>query len=805
MFRNSYKFSYLITVIIFLQLLCCRGFSQFKVVLPVVNKFEAYSIKALQEKLFLHTDKDFYVAGEILWFKIYYADGASHKPLQLSKVAYVEILNNSGKAEVQAKISLDPGQSKGSFYLPTTLNSGSYTIRAYTNWMKNFDAGYFFEKKITIVNTVKNSESPVPKDSTGFTIDYFPEGGNLVSDVLCKIGFKAIDSKGKGIDFLGFVINERGDTVARFRPFKFGLGNFLLKPQSNHTYKTVIVSTEGKTIINKPLPEVYSNGYVMNLTDKGDGNLKITVYRKKLTGEQNTEQVILAAHSRQVLHVAEERIIDNSDSAFFLIDKTKIGQGITHFTVFSASGKPVCERLFFIKPTSAVTLNVKGDQDLYTTRHKVNLSVNAQYGQNKKASLNLSASVFKLDTLQEADQPDIVHYMWLMSDIKGDVESPGFYFTNNSGTDIAIDNLMLTQGWRRFKWNDVLKEQGPIIKFLPEYNGQLISGKIINTRGNKQVNDLNAFLSVPGRPFGFYVSKSDPNGSVRFEVKNYYGNGAIITRVADPKDSFYRVEIQSPFIDSDGGRKYSSYVLEAENKEQLQRRSINMQVQNIYSGNELKKFNDPAIVDTLPFFGSPEFTYNLDDYKRFTTMEEVLREYVREINVGARNGKLTIKMFNPLLHDFYDGDVLVLLDGVPLSDADKILSYDPLKVKRLDVIQSQYIIGPSIFNGVASFSTYEGVFDKFEFDPRLVAIDYDGLQLQREFYSPVYETKQQLEKRIPDFRNTLLWSPDITTDQDGKTIVQFYTSDRPGKYMVLLQGMSANGDCVSAQTVFEVK
>ena len=230
-----------------------------------------------------------------------------------------------------------------------------------------------------------------------------------------------------------------------------------------------------------------------------------------------------------------------------------------------------------------------------------------------------------------------------------------------------------------------------------------------------------------------------------------------------------------------------------------------MQVQNIYSGDELKKFNDPVFVDTLPFFGSPEFTYNLDDYKRFTTMEEVLREYVREIGVGARNGKLSIKMFSPVLHDFYDGDMLVLLDGVPLSDADKILSYDPLKVKRLDVVQSQYIIGPSIFNGVASFSTYEGEFDKFEFDPRLVAIDYDGLQLQREFYSPAYETKQQLEKRIPDFRNTLLWSPDITTDQDGKTKIEFYTSDRPGKYMVLLQGMSANGDCVSAQTVFEVK
>jgi hypothetical protein len=360
-------------------------------------------------------------------------------------------LNNSGKAEVQAKISLEPGQSKGSFYLPTTLNSGTYTIRAYTNWMKNFDADYFFEKKITIVNTVKNPESLTPKDSIGFAIDYFPEGGNLVIDVPCKIGFKATDSKGKGIDFLGFVITETGDTVTRFRPFKFGMGSFLLKPLSNHTYKTVIVSTEGK-MISKSLPEIYNNGYVMNLTDKRDGNLRIAVYRKKMSGEQNTEQVVLAAHTRQVLHIAEEKIIDNSDSTIFLIDKTKIGQGITHFTIFNASGKPVCERLFFIKPTTAITLNVKSDQDFYTTRHKVNLTVNAQYILNKKTAINLSASVFNLDTLQGADQPDIVDYMWLMSDLKGDIEMPRFLFYQRSRVEIATDNLMLTQGWRRFRW-----------------------------------------------------------------------------------------------------------------------------------------------------------------------------------------------------------------------------------------------------------------------------------------------------------------------------------------------------------------
>ena len=802
--RYFFRCGYFSGVFLFLQLAGYPAFSQDGLSVSIVHKFESYNSKALQEKIYLHTDKDFYLAGEILWFKIYHIDGTFHKPIQLSKIAYVEILNRDGKAALQAKISLEPGQSKGSFYLPVTLNSGNYTIRAYTSWMKNFDPAFFFEKKITIVNTFKNSESPVHNDSAGTRIDFFPEGGNLVSDIQSKIGFRATDGQGKGIDFSGFVINEAGDTITTFSPFKFGTGNFLFKPLSNHSYKAVIVLPDGR-IINRPLPDFYSYGYVMNLSDNGRGYLRIAVYRKKLPGEQNTEQLLLAAHTRQVLYVAEEKIIDKSDSTVFLIDKTTIGYGITHFTLFKGQGQPVCERLFFIKPTVGISLNVKGDQDNYSTRQKVNLSVTAKYNTGTKMPLNLSASVFSLDTLQQAERADIINYVWLTSDLVGDVESPDFYFTLKPGVDKAVDNLMLTQGWRRFRWEEVLKERNTIIKFLPELNGHLITGRIKDTRDGKPVSELNVFLTIPGHPFGFYVSKSSLDGFVQFEVKNYYGNGEIIARPEIQKDSFYKVDILNPYIEADTRRKYPGFLLDTEAKEQLLSRSIHMQVQNIYSGDYLKKFNAPFIDDTLPFFGHPEVTYKFDDYKRFTTMEEVLREYIKEINVGGKSEKLIFKMFSPSLHDFYDGNVLVLLDGVPLLDNNKIFLYDPQKIKRLDIIQSRYVLGRSIFNGIASFSTYEGVFDGFSLDPRLVAIDYDGLQLQREFYSPVYETKELFENRIPDFRNTLLWSPDITTDQDGEAKIQFYTSDSPGKYIVLLQGMSANGNFVSAHTFFEVK
>jgi hypothetical protein len=240
-------------------------------------------------------------------------------------------------------------------------------------------------------------------------------------------------------------------------------------------------------------------------------------------------------------------------------------------------------------------------------------------------------------------------------------------------------------------------------------------------------------------------------------------------------------------------------------KDDILKRSIGMQAENIYLADSLRNFNEPYIADTLPFFGVGENAYKLDDYKRFTTMEEVLREYVAEIGVGLRNGNLIFKIFDPSAHDFYKGNSLVLLDGVPIRDNNKIFQYDPLNVRRLEVIRSRYVMGPVVFNGVASFTTYDGAFDGFELDPRIISIDYAGLQLQREFYSPVYDTKEKLENRLPDFRNTLFWSPVIHTSKDGKASLQFYSSDLPGKYVVVVQGMSASGDFVSAIHSFGVK
>ncbi|MCW3087073.1 MAG: hypothetical protein JWQ78_459, partial [Sediminibacterium sp.] len=121
----------------------------------IAEQFNNYQGKVLQEKIYMHTDRDLYLGGDILWFKLYYVDASFHQALNVSKVAYIEILDADNKPVLQSKTALADGSGKGSLFLPVNISSGSYKIRAYTNWMKNFGAEKFFEKRITIINPQK--------------------------------------------------------------------------------------------------------------------------------------------------------------------------------------------------------------------------------------------------------------------------------------------------------------------------------------------------------------------------------------------------------------------------------------------------------------------------------------------------------------------------------------------------------------------------------------------------------------------------------------------------------------------------
>jgi hypothetical protein len=763
----------------------------------VPARFEQFCQKNHNEKLFVHTDKNFYLAGEIMWFKVYNVDAGNHQPVDASKIAYLEILDKENKPVMQAKIALKKGKGNGSFYLPVSINSGNYRLRAYTNWMKNFPAEWYFEKPVTIINSLKRLSVPAKDTVNHYYAAFFPEGGNLVKNVQSKIAFQVTDQYGKGIDCKGTLLTESNDTLLSFQSLKSGIGNFLFTPSSTQNYKAIISLPNGQTL-SQNIPAVHEHGYVMHLQEEATGTIKITI-----SGNAVPDQLVyLFVHSRQLMQVAEKQLLQNG-MASFTIDKNKLADGLSNFTVFNSNQQPVCERLYFKKPAQVLNISATSNGSAYNSRKRVGLSVQTQITNIQQGvPANMSLAVYRLDSLQTVDANSILSYFWLSSELKGNIESPGYYFSNNSDeVNQAIDNLVLVHGWRRFTWHEVLNDKPVAFEYVPEFDGHIISCKVTNNITEKPADSISAWLSIPGIQLQFYNATTNNNGKASFDVRDYYGQNEIIIQTNAP-DSNYRVDVLNPFSEKYTNHPLPAFVLQPATQAELSEHNISMQVLNTYEAGKLSQFAIPAI-DTVPFYGKPFKKYSLDDYTRFTTMEEVLREYVPEVAVRRYGGQLHLKVFDWDVKDFYSTDPLILLDGIKVSNQ-IIMNYDPLKVNRLDVVTNRYIKGEFVYEGIVNFTTYHGDRQDLKLDSRAVILDYEGLQLKREFYSPVYKTEQQAASRLPDFRNLLYWQPDIQTDSTGQAAVEFYTSDIKGKYVAVLQGIDDKGHAGSYYFTFEV-
>ncbi|MCJ8164849.1 hypothetical protein MKJ04_08335 [Pontibacter sp. E15-1] len=772
------------------------AFAQTGALAPIQQQFDAYRKQALQEKLYLHLDRPFYACGETMWFKAYTLDGTLHQPLDLSKVAYVEVLDDTRKPVLQAKIALKDGAGNGSFVLPTTLASGNYTVRAYTSWMKNFDPEFYFQEPVTIVNSFTGL-GPAPEQApTAYAIQFFPEGGNLVQGIPGKVAFQAVNKKsGKGADFTGRIVDGEGMEVAQLRPLKFGIGNFTFTPTAGTTY-TAIIEFADKRVLRQQLPQVYAQGYSLRLRELDPNQLQIMV-----SGPQ-TGTVYLLGHARQMVGVAESAALQQS-TATFTVDTRKLPEGINHFTVFDSQRQPVCERLYFKRPTQKLLVEATTDKKQYATRQQVTASLLTQASPGTAIPANLSVAVYKLDSLQAASPTDIYTYLWLTSDLKGTIEQPSYYFTASGPVaDEALDNLMLTHGWSRFRWEDVLQAQQPAYPFAPEYDGHFIRGKVTDAATGVNVRNVTAYLSAPGKHVRLYSSASDANGLVQFEMKDFYGPKEIVVQSDFQKDSSYTFEILSPFSDRYAARALPPFGLDAHLRTALTQRHIGLQVGYSYPISR-NVFRVPAI-DSTAFYGKTDAAYLLDDYTRFKVMEEVMREYVPGVQVRRRKGRFHFNVLDATHSSLFYTDPLVLLDGVPVFDIDKIMAFDPRKVRKLEVLTRKYFLGPNMYTGLVSYTTYQGDLAGFQLDPRALLLEYEGLQLQREFYAPTYGTQEQHQSRLPDLRNLLYWSPDVRTGTDGKKTLSFYTSDEAGRYILVVQGLTKDGRAGSTTVSLEI-
>jgi hypothetical protein len=790
-FTNNFRVTGLILLLLKISVVYGQAFESD----TLLNRFNSFRKNHLQEKIFVHTDKDNYLTGEILWYKIYDVDASFHKPVGLSAVAYLELTDNNNKRVLIEKSGLKNGFGDGAIFLSQNIASGNYKLRVYTSWMKNSAPEFYFEKKITVIN------SQHPFDQTAGLIEHkpsiqvFPEGGNLITGLPGKVAVKVIDATGSGVKTTVTIKDENQNIINTTQTNQFGLASFTFTPLESHTYEASVNLPAAGTVTKK-ITEILSTGFVLNTTNQ---NEKLVISIRGTPGAiQYSPVVYLFVHCRQSIKKIE-RINTSGNNTKVEINRKSLGDGINHITLFDQAGHPVCERLVFNYPANTVPLTIERNQKFYEPREKILLTLSSP------SISNLSLSVYKSDSLQERQESFIDDYLLLSSDLGESVSSPGWYFENvNDSVIAAMDDLMLTQGWRRFNWKQVMNNEKPIIEFLPELNGQLVNGKIINTIDGKPGAGITTFASIPSMQPFFKPTISDSLGRVHFLVNDVYGTPGIILQMA-AEDSNYRVELEEPFSKNNNGSTFPSFEKPLTKSSTFLEQNIALQVRQNYTGKSLNKFYNPS-ADTLPFFRYANATYLLDQYTRFTTMEEIFREYVPYVAVRKHNGQFNLPMYNDAHDDFsFNIDPLILVDGVPVFNTNKLMAYDPLKVRKIDLVTTDYFIGPSAFSGIISLTTYNGNIDGFELDPKTMVIDYESLQLKREFYAPAYETLAQRNTHLPDFRYLLHWAPNISIDKTGKTATSFFSSDVKGKFIAIVQGISSEGLPCKAITEFEVK
>ena len=790
----------LVVLTVFLAFVSSMSFGQKSALDSLLRKFDAYRVASASEKIYVHVDQDVYLTGETIWLKMYLINATTHKPTDISKVVYVEVVDQFKHVVLQAKIPMRDGFGSGSLFIPASIDAGYYSVRAYTNWMKNSGPDFFFHKQVTIVNTFRKLQLEKNQPAVRPGLQFFPEGGNLVNGIRSKIAFKITNLRSLISAASCVVVSDQGDTLSTNRPDAMGIGSFYFTPQEGKEYKAVLRDSLGQQYTFR-LPQGTATGFVLSVIDSTAEQIAVKITS---AGQENLYQpVFLVAHARNMISHASVQNL-KAGSSVALIPKKGLHEGITHITLFDNAMQPVCERLYFSPIARSLSIESQVSQREFGMRRKVSLDILAKDGKSNPVSANLSLAVYLADSIQLKDNHNMLNYIWLGSDLADVPELPADFLKDITREKQAIlDNIMLTNGWRRFKWSSIVKDPPPVMTFIPEYRGHVINGKVTNPQG-RAVRGVVTYLSAPGLNIQIYGSSSDALGDIKFEMKDFSGPRRIVVQTNYTKDSTSQIEILSPFSDKFATQKYPPFMLSKKLERQLTSRSVALQVQDIFYQDK-GAISRGINVDTTAFYGKADATYYLDDYTRFPVMEEVMREYVPGVMVRKRKDGFHFFNIDVINKGLFDEDPFIMLDGIPIFDADKIMAFDPRKVKKLEVITRRYYTGVLSLPGVVSYTTYAGDLGGFELDPKSLVIDYEGLQLKREFYAPQYETTKQRESRLPDQRTLLYWAPAVVTGANGKQHLEFFTSDLTGNYHIVIEGITAHGAAGSGTATFVVR
>ena len=773
-----------------------------------------YATQYGQERTYIQYDKSAYIPGETIWFKAYLMKG--NLPAEESKTFYTDWTDDNGKLLLHSVSPLVDATSNSQFDIPADYTGKFIHVRAYTRWMLNFDSAFLYEKDIRIIS--KNNNVPAAKIPVTPMIQFFPEGGDVVAGVTNKIAFKANDQWGKPVKIEGYIQSSSGEKKDSLHIIHDGMGYFFLFPQTGENYiakwsiKTPSAKDEKGKVYVTALPVIKPTGISLQVTLSGNKRIFSITAPQDVAKSMGTLHILGTINQYQAFKISKDI---SPGYVKGIIPTQDLPSGILTITVFDGQWKPLAERITYIN----------------NEEYRFNAEMNVEHwGLNKRArneimitvpdSLPASFAVAVTDAGIDTDSSNnIISHLLLTSEIKGQVYNPSYYFSDNT-EDIAqrLDLVMLTNGWRRFNWEDVVKGKLPKIIYPKDSTYLSLSGKIygvtpgqlrdaasiillINQKktgeGNKMLmlpvenngtfNDPSIFLFDTAHIF-YRLSKGLGDASVKFMENRL---PALRNRI--PAIGFFNNQL------GDTSGFYRHFQLSDETVRLLQELE-GKTLENVIIKAKIKsplELMDQKYSSGL-FAGGDGYQFDLVNDKFGFAARNVF-EYLQSRVAGLQINTSS----NPPTMTWRGGSPQIFLDEMPI-DGDFASSIAVSQIAYIKVLRPPFFGGSgNSSSGAIAIYTRRGDDAKEEPGKGLANSKVSGYTAIRQFYSPNYSSFNAAnEKR--DIRTTLYWNPLVTTTiLKNKIKIIFYNNDVSKSFRVIIEGMNKEGQLTHLEQIMD--
>ena len=839
------------------------------------RKVEGFGIGLPQEKVYLHLDNTCYFVGDTIWYKGYVTRSDKGTLTDLSKILYVELLTPDGYLVERQQLEMPDGTAHGAFVLTDSLYAGYYELRAYTRWMLNFGLNEyphiksseenFFTKKMgkeffrdfdklygrvfpvydkpdTLNTYIKNmTRRPMRryfkerKGKPELSLKFFPEGGTLIEGTTCRVAYELNSDEGEHLDAELIITDRHGNEILRSSTAHRGRGVFTL-PKVSGNYKARFRYKEYDYEFK--LPESEHEGISL-IAEQKDSTLTVRMER---TEHLNIFPGGLALHvmsggvSKYFAHIN----FPESDSTKLSIPLSQLPTGVNQLTVHDGEGRIYADRLVFVRhaelPTT--TLQVEGLKNQYAPYEEIELKLSLNDTSAITGS-HVSLSVRDRSTDEPShDDGTMLTEMLLGSELKGFVESPGYYFEMDDSIHRShLDLLMMVQGWRRYEWRKMADVERFDLPYLPE-KFQTIGGCVNKHRENYDIdfkkasnlkNEVNVWAMFTQGKDVYELMQPTNGGTFYFRIPKIYGSYTLFLSAAKQTQGIDYIikRRQKDFMDEEA---YSDFYVKLDNFYPFYAKPYNYYQDSaperiFHEGDDGSSVHDfmNRTLETVVIKSKRNGLRRYDKSKPAMVIDayeayNMLQDYGI---FSAPMEELTINILPSLISQLYVGDmnlyrsyfVQVRYNGRPyktkeggytfsininkdnklMSRLDKCYIYTDYCPREQGSWKYQQDNQPEVIIDLRTYPN-DGYYPICR-DRRIIL---KGYSVCDDFYSPDYSQKPLPE--VKDYRRTLLWIPSVRFNQNGQAIVRLYNNSKPSVLSIEAEGITDKGSAVVYKT-----